>query len=77
MQRRPASLLLFSLGICSLTGADWNEFRGPHGLGTSTESLPVQWSSDKNVVWRTPLPGPGTSSPVTAGNRVGVIECCG
>jgi outer membrane protein assembly factor BamB len=52
-------------------GADWEQFRGPGGLGTSTETdLPVQWSARKNIVWRTRLPGPGTSSTVTAGNRV-------
>jgi outer membrane protein assembly factor BamB len=52
-------------------GADWGEFRGPNGLGISEEKdLPVQWSSEKNLVWKTRLPGPGTSSPVTAGKRV-------
>jgi outer membrane protein assembly factor BamB len=33
-------------------------------------NLPVEWSAQKNVVWKTRLPGPGTSSPVTAGDRV-------
>jgi outer membrane protein assembly factor BamB len=70
MQRRPA-ILVAAFTVCSLLGADWSEFRGPQGLGTSTETgLPVQWSADKNIVWRTPLPGPGTSSPVTTGKRV-------
>lgn len=54
-----------------LPAAEWRQFRGPDGLGTSDESgLPVQWSSQENVAWRTPLPGAGTSSPVTLGNRV-------
>jgi len=52
-------------------GADWTEFRGPGGLGTSAEKgLPVKWSSRDNIVWKTRLPGPGTSSPVTLGNRI-------
>jgi outer membrane protein assembly factor BamB len=52
-------------------GADWSQFRGPGGLGTTSEKdLPVQWSPKKNIVWRTELPGPGASSPVTAGNRI-------
>src|SRR5439155_5197389 len=68
---RPACVWLFTLGACAALGADWSQFRGPGGLATSTEKdLPVRWSSKKNVVWRTLLPGPGTSSPVTAGNRV-------
>src|SRR5262245_20101435 len=68
---RSACVWLFTLGACAALGADWSQFRGPGGLATSTEKeLPVRWSSKKNIVWRTLLPGPGTSSPVTAGNRV-------
>jgi outer membrane protein assembly factor BamB len=71
MKRHPASLVLVAFGVCSLLGADWTEFRGPLGLGTSTEKgLPVKWSDDTNIVWKTKLPGPGTSSPVTTGDRV-------
>ncbi len=71
MQRHPVCLVLVAFGFCFFAGADWSEFRGPHGLGISTEKgLPVQWSDDKNIVWKTRLPGPGTSSPVTTGDRV-------
>jgi outer membrane protein assembly factor BamB len=63
--------LLLALGVCSAAGTEWNRFRGPDGLGISKETnLPVEWSAQKNVVWRTRLPGPGTSSPVTAGDRI-------
>src|SRR5437867_2061128 len=59
------------LGTALTLGADWRQFRGPGGLGVSDEhDLPVRWSSSENVAWRTSLPGPGTSSPVTVGNRV-------
>ena len=69
--RRSACVLLLVFGTCSALAGDWSQFRGPHGLGTSSEKgLPVEWSSKKNVVWRTKLPGPGTSSPVTAGDRI-------
>jgi outer membrane protein assembly factor BamB len=62
---------LLLLGVCPTPGADWTDFRGPGGLGISEEKgLPVEWSSQKNIVWRARLPGPGTSSPVTAGNRI-------
>jgi len=30
----------------------------------------IEWSADKNIVWKLALPGPGTSSPVTVGNRI-------
>lgn len=51
--------------------ADWPEFRGPSRNGVITESgLPVTWSRDKNVSWRTELPGEGWSSPVVVGDDV-------
>jgi hypothetical protein len=52
-------------------GADWAQFRGPGGLGVSNETgLPVKWSTKENIVWRTKLPGLGSSCPVTVGDRV-------
>jgi outer membrane protein assembly factor BamB len=69
--RRPARVLLFLVSICSIMGADWRQFRGPGGLGTSDEKgLPVEWSATKNLVWKTKLPGLGASSPVTVGDRI-------
>ncbi len=51
--------------------ADWPQFRGPGGLGAAPDNgLPVIWSDDSNLVWKTELPGPGASSPIVVGNRV-------
>ena len=52
-------------------GADWPQFRGPGGSGSSndTAKLPTHVGPDRNVVWKTELP-PGHSSPVVAGDRV-------
>lgn len=51
--------------------ADWPQFRGPGGLGVSLgKGLPVTWSPKINNVWKTALPGPGTSSPVVAGDKI-------
>ena len=50
---------------------DWPQFRGPGGQGHSTEQgLPVEWSEQKNIRWKVPVPGRGWSSPVVAGGRV-------
>src|SRR5262245_56665843 len=69
---------LFAIGVCLLMGADWTQFRGPGGLGTSAEKgLALKWSAKENIVWRTPLPGPGSSSPVTLGDRVFVTSYTG
>jgi len=69
--RKLAYGLLAVLGICTALQADWRQFRGPGGLGTSAEKgLPVAWSSQKNLLWSTKLPGAGTSSPVSVGDRI-------
>lgn len=50
---------------------DWPQFRGPGGLGISTaKGLPVNWSSDKNLLWKIELPGAGASSPIVVGERL-------
>jgi outer membrane protein assembly factor BamB len=64
-------VLLVALAASFAQGADWWQFRGPGGLGmTTADNLPVQWDARKNLVWKTKLPGPGTSSPVTVGERI-------
>lgn len=52
-----------------VAAGDWNRFRGPDGLATAGGGLPLTWSNTQNVVWKTPLPGPGASSPIVAGDR--------
>lgn len=60
-----------SLVLLTSTGADWPRFRGPNGSAVSDEKdLPVEWGPDKNIVWKTQLPGWGTSSPITWGDKV-------
>lgn len=55
--------------------ADWSRFRGPNGSAVSDESgLPVTWSDNENIVWKTALPGPGSSSPIVVGDRV-LVTC--
>jgi outer membrane protein assembly factor BamB len=65
-----AASVLFVCGTLALA-ADWPRFRGPGGQGVSEEiGLPVEWSADKNIVWKVKLPGAGASCPVTAGKRI-------
>ena len=66
-------LLLLALSRLAAEAQDWPEFRGPTGQGISTErGLPLEWSESRNVIWKTPVPGRGWSSPVVVGNRVWV-----
>jgi outer membrane protein assembly factor BamB len=63
-----ATLLLTAL---TLHAEDWPGFRGPTRQGYSSESgLPLEWTADKNVAWKTEIPGEGWSSPIVSGDRV-------
>ena len=50
----------------------WPEFRGPTGQGIVPDAarLPLTWSEEKNVTWKTPIHGRAWSSPVTDGKRI-------
>lgn len=71
MTRRFALSLLLALTSSAVRAEDWPEFRGPTGQGHSSErGLPLEWSESRNIVWKTPVPGRGWSSPVVANGRV-------
>ncbi len=74
-----AIALAQALGCWSVVGAgDWSQFRGPQGQGvSSSKEVPVTWSAEKNVRWKTPLPGPGGSSPVVHGERIWLTSYTG
>ncbi|WP_417391401.1 PQQ-binding-like beta-propeller repeat protein [Gimesia sp.] len=58
--------------------ADWSQFRGPSGNGVSeSKGLPIEWNSEKNIVWKAKLPGHGSSSPVLFGDQVFVTSYTG
>ncbi len=64
-------LLPVLLALTHLQGADWPQFRGPTADGVTTDTnLPLTWSEKENLVWRTELPGPGSSSPIISGDKV-------
>ena len=58
------------LTTAAASAADWPRFRGPGGLGIGESAVPLEWSDEKNLLWKTPLPGPGSSSPVIHGDDV-------
>ena len=50
---------------------NWSQWRGPDGNGVSPETnVPEVWNSDKNIKWKTPIPGRGHSSPIVWENRI-------
>jgi outer membrane protein assembly factor BamB len=65
-------MIVHLLLACLLASAgQWPEFRGPTGQGHAIETgVPLEWSESRNVVWKTPVPGRGWSSPVVADGRI-------
>jgi outer membrane protein assembly factor BamB len=66
-------LVLLVLGTSATLAVadDWPGFRGPDGLGLAKDKrLPVTWSADSNLAWKTELPGPGSSSPIVVGKKI-------
>jgi outer membrane protein assembly factor BamB len=61
-------VLLMSIG-CAFA-RNWPGWRSD-GRGISSEKdLPMNWSEQEGVKWKTPIPGAGHSSPIVWGNRV-------
>lgn len=65
----------FLVAASSALAGDWVGYRGLTAGGASEDKgLPTTWSPTENVVWKTELPGPGTSSPITTGDKV-LVTC--
>ena len=67
-----ACLLSFSAWSESAGTLPWPEFRGPGGQGIvpSGATVPLTWSEDKNITWKTQIHGRAWSSPVSDGKRI-------
>jgi outer membrane protein assembly factor BamB len=49
----------------------WTQFRGAIGDGiVAGSALPMEWSPERNVIWKSALPGIGWSQPVAWDERV-------
>jgi outer membrane protein assembly factor BamB len=73
----PLAVVLFCGSIAA--AADWTQFRGAASNSSvaADNSLPTEWSKDKNVAWQVELPGRGPSSPIVVGGRVIVTASSG
>lgn len=64
-------LSLLIVGAGRVPAGDWNQFRGPASTGVADPAtIPLSWSSDENLAWKTPLPGSGWSQPIVIGQQV-------
>lgn len=67
------SRLLMLVGLLFVPAAqasDWLAFRGPTGQGSAEGKPPTTWTATEGRKWTTPLPGPGSSSPIVVGKYV-------
>ena len=62
--------MLGLLFLASVAAQDWTQFRGPDQGTSSEKGLPTAWSASKGIVWKTALPGPGSSSPILVKDRI-------
>ena len=77
LHRRPTA----AAALCLLTAAlpagpaaaeSWPSFRGRDAAGLGDGRTPGEWDAEsgRNVLWKTPIPGLGHSSPVVWGDRI-------
>ena len=65
------STLVFGLLTQTALADDWPQFRGPDSLGVSqAKNLPVTWGDTENLIWKTAMPGSGSSSPIALGGKL-------
>jgi outer membrane protein assembly factor BamB len=75
---RSAVVTLAVLFAGTPMAANWPQWRGPSGLGVSSESgLPTAWSGGDNIAWSAALAGLGSSSPIVWGDQVVVTSQVG
>ncbi len=69
---------LFVVRSSTSHAENWPQWRGPTGNGLSNESgIATEWSRDRNIAWRLPLPGPAGATPIVWENRIFVTSSVG
>ncbi len=65
------SIFIIGFLVQTTLADDWPQFRGPDSLGVSkAKNLPVTWSDTENLIWKTAMPGSGSSSPIALGGKL-------
>ncbi len=50
---------------------NWHQWRGPEANGVSiTATPPIEWGEGKNIKWKIPIDGNGSSTPIIWDNKV-------
>ena len=57
--------------IDDLRSQNWHQWRGPEASGVSrTAAPPIEWSEDKNILWKVAIDGNGSSTPIIWEDRL-------
>ena len=56
----------------AIDAADWPWWRGPqrNGVANPEQDPPIEWNETAGVIWKSPVPGRGHSSPTVVGKHV-------
>ncbi|MBI3821950.1 MAG: PQQ-like beta-propeller repeat protein [Planctomycetes bacterium] len=65
-----ACVAIFAAADCSIA-QNWPQWRGPLGTGVAPDANPpIEWGDNKNVRWKTVIPGKGHSTSIVWGERI-------
>ena len=64
--------LALASSVSTTLATDWPQWRGPEvNNHAAADAKPVtEWSADKNVRWKTPIPGRGHSTPIIVDGKI-------
>ncbi len=72
------SLILILTSSMPVFGTDWPQWRGPFLNGSTDEqNTPESWSQTEGTRWVSPLPGPGSATPVISNGKVFISSMIG
>jgi len=67
-------VLLSGIALAGAARSQWPQFRPSAGVIADDPALPDEWGPEKNIAWRTPVPGRGWSSPIVWDDHVFVTS---
>jgi len=67
--------LAIGAGFSIAQQANWEHWRGPNQNGSVDQgNPPLEWGIDSNVLWKTEIPGAGSSTPIISGDQVIILS---
>ena len=71
IRRRFIAAGLACAAVPAAAAENWPQWRGPNLDGSAAASgLPLEWSAEKNVIWKVPMPAWSGSTPAVWGDRI-------